>query len=287
MKFVIKCSKENFLPREIESLELNGYRFCQLTIGQCHPESTDEKSFLDVIKGIRDPLTIGEKAWIKYLNQMRIEDYISEPWSNLKIEDFAPPIPPAVPQNNINDLDQLNIEYRKRVKRVHGVDYNFNIKYFFHFTDIENIESIKTHGLLPLYFLNERGISPPKPGGNELSHELDRKKGLDQYVHLAFREAHPMEYIARCEGRIGKTKFLKISSEVINLGGALVAPSVANSLNAVWYDIEGSSEHVPYEIFSNPVIDFSNPQVQFQYKEVLKAQILVPHAISPKYILNL
>jgi hypothetical protein len=287
MKFIIKCSKEIFSPREIQAIEKNGYSFCALTIGQRQPKSTDEKSFIDFIEGIRDPQTSAEKAWIKYLDQMKLEGHIAGPWLKLQIEDFVPEIPVVNPQNNIKDLEQLNIEFRKRFKLIHNVDYRFNIKYLFHFTDIENIESIKKHGLLPLSVLSENGIIPPKPGGNDLSHGLDRNYGLDKYVHLAFREFHPMEYRARQEERIAETRFLKISSEVINFGGALVTASVANKTDAELYFIEGSSAHIPYEIFSNAAIDFSNSKVRAEYSHLLKAEMLIPHPIHPKYILNL
>ena len=268
-------------------LEKHGHEYCRLTIGQQLPETIDEKSFLDVINGIRGPQAPGEKVWIKYLDQMKLEGHIAGPWLELEIEDFIPEIPVVNPQHNIKDLEQLNIECSKRVKLIHDVDHKFNIESLFHFTDIENIESIKKHGLLPLSVLSENGIIPPKPGGNDLSHELDRNNGLDKYVHLAFREFHPMEYKARQEERIGETRFLKISSEVINFGGALVTASVANKTDAEYYYIKGSSAYIPYEIFSNAAIDFSNFKVRAEYSHLLKAEMLIPHPIHPKYILNL
>ena len=106
-------------------------------------------------------------------------------------------------------------------------------KWLYHFTDLANLPSIREYGLLPLRELRARGIRPPKPGGNELSHNLDKHRSLDAYVHLCFKANHDMEKSARREGRIGETRFLRIDVEVLRFQGVLGCPMVANGNDAV------------------------------------------------------
>jgi hypothetical protein len=81
---------------------------------------------------------------------------------------------------------------------------------FYHFTDGENIKSIKQHGLISKSYAAKQNITIEKPGGNELSRSVDKRQGLDCYVNLCFANQHPMQYIAEKEGRISNTKFLEI-----------------------------------------------------------------------------
>jgi len=56
-----------------------------------------------------------------------------------------------------------------------------------HFTDRANLESIQQHGLLSLAEAGRRNITIPVPGGNEWSHDADRKKGwTDMFIWLLF-----------------------------------------------------------------------------------------------------
>jgi hypothetical protein len=81
-----------------------------------------------------------------------------------------------------------------------------NIPMLYHSTDRRNIAPIRElGGLYSLVRLNEIGVKIPVPGGNEWSHDADEAKGLGQFVHLCFRDKHPMEFTARKGGRIGKS----------------------------------------------------------------------------------
>lgn len=72
------------------------------------------------------------------------------------------------------------------------------IEYFYHFTSKRNLESIKKHGgLYSWKELEKRGINAPFIGGsgdNGLSHNLDLKAGLADYVRLSFCKDHPMSF---------------------------------------------------------------------------------------------
>ena len=67
----------------------------------------------------------------------------------------------------------------------------------YHFTDRENLESIiRSGGLYSWTSCEKKSISIPKSGGDSLSHLLDSKAGLEDYVRVSFTTRHPMMYVA-------------------------------------------------------------------------------------------
>jgi hypothetical protein len=72
-----------------------------------------------------------------------------------------------------------------------------NITKLYHFTDRNNLESIKKYGLLSWDYCRKNGIPIPRPGGNELSRKLDQYIGMQNYVRLCFVPDHPMLYFAK------------------------------------------------------------------------------------------
>lgn len=76
-----------------------------------------------------------------------------------------------------------------------------NIKYLYHFTAEENLSSIvKNGGLFSWWFCEHNGIKIPKAGGDSLSHRLDVKHKLQDYVRLSFCDDHPMQYRLKKQG---------------------------------------------------------------------------------------
>jgi len=53
---------------------------------------------------------------------------------------------------------------------------------------------------------------------------VDRQRNLHQYVHLCFKNNHPMEHAARQQGRISDTIFLQIHPSVLDWEGVLFCP---------------------------------------------------------------
>lgn len=102
------------------------------------------------------------------------------------------------------------------------------IPILYHFTDRQNLPSIRQHGgLYPMTELLRRGIQVPAPGGNQWSREADSRSGMDRYVHLCFRNNHPMAYLAGQDGRIGQILFLQIHPSVLGLPGVMFTPDVS------------------------------------------------------------
>lgn len=76
-----------------------------------------------------------------------------------------------------------------------------HVQYLYHFTDVRNIQSIKKHGgLLSWHYCHTHGITIPCQGGDDVSRELDKKYGLEDYVRLSFCDEHPMAFRLKQSG---------------------------------------------------------------------------------------
>lgn len=90
------------------------------------------------------------------------------------------------------------------------------INKLYHFTDRDNLESIiKNGGLYSWMDCKERGITIRKPGGGELSRQLDLRDGLQNYVRVSFTRQHPMMFVAMKDGRISNPVILEIDPAVV------------------------------------------------------------------------
>ena len=87
------------------------------------------------------------------------------------------------------------------------------VRYFYHFTDENNLQSIKKYGgLYSWYYLKQNDIKIPNSGGDSLSKQLDMRYGLQDYVRLSFCNDHPMAYRLRQSG--ARLVLLKIKIDV-------------------------------------------------------------------------
>ena len=81
----------------------------------------------------------------------------------------------------------------------------YRVSHFYHFCDRRHLALIRElNGLYSAERLEEMGVEIPAPGGNDWSRDADRLKGLHQFVHLCFRNNHPMEFLMR-GGRVSRT----------------------------------------------------------------------------------
>ena len=86
----------------------------------------------------------------------------------------------------------------------------------YHFTDRDNLESIiKNGGLYSWMDCERKGIKIAKPGGDQLSRDLDRRDDLQHYVRISFTTQHPMMFVAMRDGRVSNPVILEIDPEVI------------------------------------------------------------------------
>lgn len=167
--------------------------------------------------------------------------------------------------------------YRKYLKKR-------KIDCIYHFTDKRNLKSIiDNDGLFSLRACEENNIIINKPGGNQLSHNLDRKASLDNFIRLSFTANHPMMYFAISDGRIENPVILKINPEVIYWLKSKYSDSNATSKNAVIGEDFNSLPLSKIELIKN--IDYFDSLEE--NKKYYQAEILVKEKIPLKYIENM
>lgn len=155
------------------------------------------------------------------------------------------------------------------------------INVLFHFTDRRNLAPIiQLGGLFPLADLRTMQVQIPAPGGNQLSHDLDARFNLDRFVHLCFRPQHPMEYIARQDGRIGQSVFLQVHPNVLDWCGVRFAPDIANKTGVSHYSMNEALEQelIDFEVLYTWT-DWRDPEIQQRLQRAERFEILVPHRI--------
>lgn len=154
-----------------------------------------------------------------------------------------------------------------------------------HFTDGSNLETIKQYGLLALAEAGRRGIEIPAPGGNDLSQELDKRKGLDKYIHLAFVDDHPMLYRAEQERRITAPIWFKIKSSIILEEGVRFCSDVCNKTGVSILTAEQAKAQIDFEVLFT-YMDGTDPEIQARRRAAIKSEILVPDCIPIEQILS-
>lgn len=101
-----------------------------------------------------------------------------------------------------------------------------------HFTHIDNIDSIKRMGgLFSWNYFKNNNLEMPICGSNDLSRSLDSNNGMNQYVHLGFFEYHPMLHKLRKQHSYGEYKEYKIDPRVIYLQSTYFSNKNATASN--------------------------------------------------------
>ena len=142
--------------------------------------------------------------------------------------------------------------------------HTYSVTAFFHFTDRRNLPLIRNlGGLYPSAELERQEIHVPAPGGNQWSRDADARKNMDDYIHLCFRPNHPMEYLAREEGRIKDSIFLQIHPDILQLHGIMYSPDVANKSGVPIHSIADALKHdlIDFEILYTRT-NWSDPALQ-------------------------
>ena len=115
---------------------------------------------------------------------------------------------------------------------------------------------------------------------------LMRRRALDKYVHLCFKNNHPMEYAARQDGRIEDSIFLWIHPKVLEFDGVLFTPGVSNKSGLRIHPIDEARELIDFEVLYTRT-DWSDPEIQKRLQRAEKCEILVPNEIPLELIRNL
>jgi hypothetical protein len=151
---------------------------------------------------------------------------------------------------------------------------DFGITCFYHFTDTRNFQSIQAHGgLLPWAQIKGK---VPAPGGNAWSHDADAIKGQDQFVHLCFLPEHPMEFVAKRDGRIIESRFLRIDPSIIHTPGILFCPDVGNKAGVPMLSLAQAVSQMDFEIIAPAHSRWLDPPLFERKKIACKYELLVP-----------
>jgi hypothetical protein len=168
-----------------------------------------------------------------------------------------------------------------------AIDKLEKIRQLYHFTDQRNLPMIREMGGLYSWSqLEQRKVKVPAPGGNEWSRDADAVKGMGEYVHLCFRDSHPMEFSAREGGRITDTIFLQIDPSIMQLAGVRFTNDVANKAGIVPVDIAEAEALVDFEILYTRT-DWRDPAIKARLAQAEKYEVLVPHFVPLAYIRNI
>ena len=162
----------------------------------------------------------------------------------------------------------------------------YGIDKIWHFTDLSNIQSIiDNNGLLAFSEARKKTIAIPTPGGNQWSHDADKFKGVDQYVHLAFIDDHPMLYVAKKDQRIKDPIWLKISTVILAHPDVRYTLDVSNKEGVPLLNAQQAIEKLDFEVLFT-YTDWKDPHIQARRKIALKAEILIPNQVAIGMILG-
>lgn len=154
----------------------------------------------------------------------------------------------------------------------------------YHFTDRDNLESIiRNGGLYSWSDCEKKGIKISKPGGGQLSRQLDSRDGLQSYVRVSFVMQHPMMYVAMNEGRISNPVILEIDPEVVYWDGTLYADRNATKNGANVGGTVDDLNRIHFQsVKAQKHFDLDEDEQQFY-----QAEVLVKNFIPLQYIRNI
>lgn len=154
------------------------------------------------------------------------------------------------------------------------------IERLYHFTAIDNLKSINKIGaLLSFKECKTRGIVPIG-GGNELSKQIDNRRGLDDYVRLSFCSDHPMRWHLKSNGI--PTILIAYDPKVLLLPGVLVSDINAIDSRAVIAEAYTGLQKVKIDAIHRMYV--SNTDPDFKYHQ---AEILIPHSLDNDYAIGI
>jgi hypothetical protein len=162
----------------------------------------------------------------------------------------------------------------------------YGVTTLYHFTDRRNLPLIRKHGLYSFASLKKQRIEIPAPGGNEWSQEADANKGMDRYVHVCLRPNHPMEYLARRDGRIKDSIFLEIHPDVLQVEGVMFSAGVSNKAGIEIISIVEAYKLIDFEVLYRRT-SWKDLEILRRLQQAEKCEILVPDHIPVALIRNL
>lgn len=159
-------------------------------------------------------------------------------------------------------------------------------KSLYHFTDEANLPSIDTHGLLSKEQLRLRGLWPPlATGGNELSWQLDRIRGIDPCVSLCMTRNHSMKHLAHEAGRLPNPRYMAIDPKALKIPGTRIAFGIANANDVTILPLADAVDRLDVEVLYTRM-EWKIPEVNARLRAAEKVEILIPDAVPQELIIG-
>lgn len=151
------------------------------------------------------------------------------------------------------------------------------ITWLHHFTDTRNLPLIrKLEGLYSRRRLREMGVEGYYPGGNQWSVDADDIAGMDNYVHLCMKANHPMEYLAKQDGRIERTLWLYVDAKsIFEMDGVLYSYGVSNKSGVRICPINEAACDIDFQVLYTRT-DWNDPDIYARLREAELCEVLVP-----------
>lgn len=162
------------------------------------------------------------------------------------------------------------------------------IPFLLHFTDERNLPSIRdSGGLFSTATLRQAQIEF-HPGGDAASLALDTGCGMDQYVHLCFRGAHPMAHrvVERNPGI--RLKYLRIDRSILYEPGVMFVAGVgyAHGVNPIPAADAAAQGMIDFDVLFT-WMDWRDAEIQARRRAAELSEILVPEHVALDKITNM
>lgn len=159
----------------------------------------------------------------------------------------------------------------------------YEIDKLYHFSPIENKESIKKHSICSYQYLIDNNISINRLSSSDTSRKIDKSKGLSNYVHLLFEPFNPMIFVALSEGRLREFTIYEIEPEVLFLKDTMYTIG-----NAALAGVRPKKDiqfllTIPFSRFHKK----NYTALDDESKKYFQSEILVKNKVDLKYIINL
>ena len=163
-----------------------------------------------------------------------------------------------------------------------AITEEYGINSLYHFTERSNLTSIKRNGgLFSWHYCVTNGIEIPTPGGNQLSRDLDTRKGLQNFVRASFTRNHPMMYVQSIRDR--DNVILELDPEILLWKETKYANMNATRNDVNVGDTLDDFKQLRFELFKHP----NHFSLSDEERPYFQGEILINEQIPLKYILNI
>jgi hypothetical protein len=162
------------------------------------------------------------------------------------------------------------------------------IPQLYHFTDVNNIPSIRRlGGILCTALLAQIGQAFCA-GGDETSMALDKQCGMDRFVHLCFTNGHPMAYRVRERKPDTVLMYLAIDRAILYQPGVMFSTGVgyANNAEIVTLAVAVERNLIDYHALYDWT-NWADAEAQGKRHAAEMREILVPEYVALPFIKNL